>query len=391
MTSGAQTIGKPVNDGDAEPIIFTFNPVDDGTNGVGGRPLTVNAADLSAALKKQEIHGPRTVDPTDPLTPSGDPNPGNTVIDPNRDIKLTSEPETKNSAIGDYLASLSDKPTIKDASWVGADTTDGGKPQVCMKDADTGKTVCPEQTGKGPPDLNNTKPASEPGMVDYFKCFTNGGTIMTCSPLFNSNGKYVDPEADTSSGGSFLPEIGSVSSGGKTTPSGDALGLGQFKSGSGYDFEAMESQLEKFLGTDASSKSSGWQSGSTGGGTKTVSDGSSGGSSNNVKSAAPSGGASVSPPTGLEALMQKFGLGDFNAHLKDGSFDLDNFSAGAPSTKDPILDLDGNGQQDVIEWALSQLVMEKAEVTIVEELHNNPALAEFHQMMMDKYADVFIA
>ncbi len=102
-------------------------------------------------------------------------------------------------------------------------------------------------------------------------------------------------------------------------------------------------------------------------------------------------GGDVSSTSGLEALMQKFGMDGFSAHLKDGSFDLDNFSAGAPSAKGPVLDLDGNGQQDIIEWALGQIVSEKVEAAMIEDFVNNAGFTEFHQAMMDKYADMFIA
>ena len=387
-TINAGLMGKPVNDGGAEPLTFTFKPVDDGTNGnIGGQSTNVSKEQFNQAIIKVGISGGCPVDPANPSA-TGGVEKSDIPVDPNQDVSLTSEPGQHKSAIANMLASMSDKPVFKDASWVGGEKSDGGTTKVCIKDADTKMTVCTDQTGKGPPDAGTPKETT-PGAGDYVKCVSGGGTIMTCSPLFNNNGKYVD--AETSGSGHSLPDIDSMLSGGKSAPSGDTMGLGQFKSGSGYDFNAMKSSLENLFGIGTSSKGSSEQGGSTGVKTNTVSDGSSGGSSNDVKSAAPSSGGSVAPLTGLDALMQKFGMDCFSAHLKDGSFDLDNFSAGAPSAKGPILDLDGNGQQDIIEWALGQLVTEKADVAIVVEFHSNPALTEFHQLMMDKYADVFIA
>ncbi len=394
--NGGQTIGLSGPDMDQDQELKPFTWVDDGTNGSGGQTVTGTKEMFEQVKLNGEIYGPRTVNPLDSTAPDGSSDKGATGIDPNRDIKLTSEPEAKNSAIGNYLASLDNKSTLEDKqSWIGKGKTahkeekavDMNDGWTALVDEQKGTTTFYNEKGDFVAKVNE-----KTGDIDYSDgSFYSGATgdlvVAPGSKLF----KYSDPEASSNGGNHSLPDIDSMLSGGKSTPGSDAMGLGQFKSGSVYDFKAMESGLEKLLGIGTSNKGSSEQGGSTGFKTNTVSDGSSGGGSNDIKGAAPSGGGSVAPPTGLEALMQKFGMGEFGAHLKDGSFDLDNFSAGAPSTKGPILDLDGNGQQDIIEWALSQLVTEKAEVAIVEEFHSNPALAEFHQMMMDKYADVFIA
>jgi hypothetical protein len=333
--------GKPMN-GDYGPTIpTTFVPPDDGLGGNnGGQGPTVTPATFASIIVKQGIHGGCPVDPNSPVAPGG-PDTSTPPVDPMRDIGLWAEPSGPTSPTLNLIGGIGDKPIIKDSSWIGAD-----KKAECpwyvpdiicdIDDAENGSTGKDKDPGPKK-DNSDTHGHNVPNPSGH-----GAGTWKN---------KYVNPEDDQSHGEILLPDPSQLAGTNHSVPAGLGLDLGLINSMTGGNYTFGLSGLAKLgVGGTPDPLESGIPSAQTGGGTKTNSGGGADpGGADHMKSGSDEGDATA-PTSAFDALLQMFGLKDLDAHLKNGTFDLDNFEALLYPTNDFGWDLNGNGTHDMFEY-----------------------------------------
>jgi hypothetical protein len=344
MSIGFQdTHGRTSNDYVEKPV---FDPSkineDDGSNPPqSSTTVSVNGftqAVLDLILMKQGIHGGDTIGDDDPSAGTADGG-FNPAADPNAPLIYTTEPAHKTSAMSDLISRMMDKPVFEDASWIGKDkehlitTKDGWS--VIIRDKDKSATFYDK-------DGNFVSQVFEKsGDVVYAdgSVYVGESGDMIAKPK-GTQSKYVDPESSGSYGGLPFPD-GKVGNN-HSVPAGLGIDLGLVNSLVGGNATFGLSGLAKL---DLGGK-----------------------------------GGDIGSLTDLDAIFGKFGNIE--------GFDLDNFGAHLKSDQDFVLDLDGNGRQDIIEWAIDTVVTSSEEQqTIADLFQDNAAYAEMKAIFLANLAE----
>jgi hypothetical protein len=333
-----------------------------GNNGGGAQGTFVTPEAFALALLRQGIHGGDTIGPDNPSAGPADGGGFNPAADPNAPLVLTSEGPAHHSAMGDLIAP---KQELHLANG-GAEGQGFFLPVVAgmailFAGCGCGDSKSDNANQNSTPNSNSEHEAiSNSSLADFFKEVifgtssdagtsnsggnSTGGTVPSgpnYKPQDTRNAYYVNPDDYTSHAGGLPFPDGKVGNN-HSVPSGLGLNLDLINSVIGSNLTFGPSGLSKLdLG---------------------------------------SMGADVGSLTDLDAIFGKFGN-------VEGT-DLDNFGSNLKPDQDFVLDLDGNGKQDMLEWAFDTLITSGEEQqTFANFVQDSASYADMKAIFMANLAE----